>query len=174
MNRSLARRLLGGAFSSLVILAALHTGQAGFAAAKAGRAGRKSSKVKSGSVLVQSSAKKMPQWITGIPQDRDFYFFVGTSGDAESYDRGKEEAIDDAISQVVKMIGVTVTSTTTYEERYFAEQYVTTISAELFAEGKAKLQDAEIREIYFEKYARADGSGFFRVWALLKYGKREV
>ena len=174
MNRSLARRLLGGAFSSLVILAALHTGQAGFAAAKAGRAGRKSSKVKSGSVLVQSSAKKMPQWITGIPQDRNFYFFVGTSGDAESYDRGKEEAIDDAISQVVKMIGVTVTSTTTYEERYFAEQYVTTISAELFAEGKAKLQDAEIREIYFEKYARADGSGFFRVWALLKYGKREV
>jgi phage gpG-like protein len=134
----------------------------------------KGSKAQGGPALVQSSARRIPQWVTNIPEEREYLYFVGTSGDAESYDRGKEEAIEDAISQVVKTIGVRVTSTATYEERYFAEQYETTISSELVTEGRAKLQDAEIKEIYFEKYARPGGTSFFRVWALLKYGKKEI
>jgi hypothetical protein len=134
----------------------------------------KGSKAQGGPALVQSSARKIPQWVTDIPEEREYLYFVGTSGDADSYDRGKKEAIEDAISQVVRTIGARVTSTATYEERYFAEQYETTISSELVTEGKAKLQDAEIKEIYFEKYAKPDGTGFFRVWALLKYGKKEI
>jgi hypothetical protein len=134
----------------------------------------KGSGTRGGPALVQSSARKMPKWVTDIPEEREYLYFVGTSGDAESYDRGKREAVEDAVSQVVKTIGVRVTSTSTYEERYFAEQYETSISSELVTEGRAKLQDAEIREIYFEKYARPDGTGFFRVWALLQYGRKEI
>ncbi|KPJ89054.1 MAG: hypothetical protein AMS17_03330 [Spirochaetes bacterium DG_61] len=124
--------------------------------------------------LIQASSSKTPSWITDIPEEKSYYYFVGTSVDSESYDAGKKSALNDALSQVVGMIGLKVSSSSTIEERYFAEQYTTIISAELYSEGRAKLQDAEIREIYYEQHRRKDGSEFVRVWALLKYSKSEI
>ena len=124
--------------------------------------------------LIQTSSAQAPSWITDIPEEKSYYYFVGTSVDSESFDAGKKSALNDALSQVVGMIGLKVSSSSTIEERYFAEQYTTIISAELYAEGRAKLQDAEIREVYYERHRRKDGSEFFRVWALLKYSKNEI
>jgi len=121
-----------------------------------------------------SSRKSPPAWITDIPETKDYFYFVGTGADAESFDAGKKSALSDALSQVVGVIGIMVTSTSTYEERYFAEQYTTTIASELFSEGRARLQDTEIDEIYYEERRRADGSLFFRVWVLVKYSKQEI
>ncbi len=123
---------------------------------------------------VESSEKSPPSWITDIPEEKDYFYFVGTSADAESFDAGKKSALSDALSQVVGVIGIEVTSTSTYEERYFAEQYTTTIASNLFSEGKAKLQDAEVDEIYYELHRKADGSLYYRVWVLLKYSKMEI
>ena len=125
-------------------------------------------------VVESSSRKKPPAWITDIPETKDYLYFVGTGADAESFDAGKKSALSDALSQVVGVIGITVTSTSTYEERYFADRYTTSIASELFSEGRARLQDAEIDEIYYEKHRRTDGSLFFRVWVLVKYGKEEI
>jgi hypothetical protein len=124
--------------------------------------------------LVYSSSSRAPSWITDIPEKENYYFFVGSSADSDSYDTGKKSALNDALSQVVGMIGVKVSSSSTIEERYFAEQYETTISAELQSEGKARLRDAEIQEIYYERHRKPDGREIFRVWVLLKYGKREI
>jgi hypothetical protein len=123
---------------------------------------------------VYASHKKIPSWISTIPEDREYLYYVGTSTDAENFDSGKKVAIGDALSQVVATIGIRATSTASYEERYFAEEYTTTIESELLTEGKAKLQDAEINEIYHEQWNRPDGSSFFRVWLLLKYSREEI
>lgn len=124
--------------------------------------------------LVSTSHKSPPAWIGVVPEEEDYFYFVGTSSDSESIDSAKGEAINDALSQVVAAIGITVTASSTYEERYFAEQYTASISAELVTEGKAKLQDAEIKEIYHEKYERANKTVFYRVWVLLKYSKQDI
>lgn len=123
---------------------------------------------------VYTSHKKVSSWVTDIPEEKRYFYYVGTSTDTDSFDAGKKEAIGDALSQVVSTIGIKATSTATYEERYFAEEYTTIIEAELFTEGKAKLQDAEITEIYYERWERPDGTFFFRVWLLLKYAKAEI
>ena len=123
---------------------------------------------------VYTSHRNYPSWISDIPEDKTYLYYVGTSTDADNFDAGKREAIGDALSQVVSTIGITATSTATFEERYFAEQYVTTIEAELQTEGKAKLQDAQVTEIYHEQWERPDGSSYHRVWLLLKYAKAEI
>ncbi len=139
----------------------------GCAGGKAKRGGLKTG-------LIYASSNKAPSWITDIPEEKEYYYFVGTARDSESFDSGKKEALSDALAQVVGVVGVKVTSSSTIEERYFAEQYTTTISSELFTEGKAKLQDAEIKEVYYEQHRRPDGSVFYRVWLLLKYSKSEI
>ncbi len=145
-----------------------------FAGFLSGCATGKSRGVVKEKATIYASHDKEPSWITVIPEDRYYYYFVGTSSDSESYDSGKKAAINDALSQVVAVIGITVTSTLTFEERYFAEQYSREVSSELFSEGKGKLKDAEIKEVYYERHEKADGSTSFRVWVLLKYSKDEI
>jgi len=139
-----------------------------------GCASGKSKKIQRQTVLVASSHKKTPSWVTSIPEEKNYYYYVGTAKDSNSFDSGKEEAIKDALAQVVSTIGITVTASSTVEERYFAEQYTTDISIELITSGKAKLQDAEVKEIYYEKYEKPDATTFFRVWVLLRYRKEEI
>jgi len=134
----------------------------------------KKKKVSTAPVLVYNSENKPPSWITAIPEEKKYFYFSGTSSDTGSFDSGKKEAVNDALSQVVSTIGITVTSSSTYEERYFAEQYQIALQSELLTEGKAMLQDAEVQEIYYEKWERPDGSTFFRVWLLLKYSKDDI
>ncbi len=140
----------------------------------AGCATQKKAGLQSGPVLVSSSQRKPPSWITVIPEERRYFYYVGTSTDSPNFDAGKEQALSDALSQVVATIGVRATSTASYEERYFAEQFTTTIESELLTRGKAKLQDAEVKEIYFEQWKLEEGTQIFRVWLLLKYGKDEI
>ena len=139
-----------------------------------GCATRKTRKEEKQAGLIYASSSKVPSWITDIPEEKDYFYFVGTGGDSENFDSGKQAALSDAISQVVGVIGVTVTSSSTIEEKYFAEQYQATISAELFTEGRAKIQDAEVKEIYYEKHRKPDGGIIFRVWVLVKYNKNEI
>ncbi len=129
---------------------------------------------KRGTVLVDASEKDVPGWVTDIPEERKYYYYVGTSGDTAGFDEGKKAAVADAMSQVVSTIGITATSSTSYEEEYYAEQYQVTLESELLTEGKAKLQDAELKEIYYEQYEREDGSGFYRIYVLLKYSKDDI
>jgi hypothetical protein len=123
---------------------------------------------------VYTSHRKYPSWISDIPEDKKYLYYVGSSSDAGSFDAGKNEAIGDALSQVVATIGIKATSTAIYEERYFAEEYVSTIEAELQTEGRAKLQDAQVTDVYYEQWSRPDGSPYFRVWLLLKYAKADI
>ena len=129
--------------------------------------------VKSGKLLY-ASAKKIPEWITKIPESNNFYYFVGSSMDVSTMDEGKKEAINDALKQVVETIGVKVTTKSSQEEKYYAEEYRLNVSTKLLQEGEAKLQGAELKEIYYEKYERPDGSIFYRVWVLIKYSKEEI
>lgn len=131
-------------------------------------------KTEKGPVMVESSHKSAPEWIARIPQDKEFYYFVGTSEDVQSFDSGKKQAIHDALSQVVSAIGIRVTASSTYEEKYFARTLTTEVSQELYTEGEAKLHDAELEEIYYQKFRNPDGSSFFRVWCLLKYSRKQV
>lgn len=139
-----------------------------------GSAGRKVRRGAQKTGLIYSSSIRAPSWITDIPEERSYFYFVGSSGDSGSFDEGKKASLNDALSQVVGMIGLKVTSSSTIEERYFAEQYTTTISSELYSEGRAQLQDAELQEIYYEQHRRPDGSEFYRVWVLVKYSKEEI
>lgn len=155
----------------LVVCIAASSALLGFTA---GCATSKKAEVPTAPVLVYASERRVPSWVTNIPEEKDYLYFVGTARDSESFDSGKKEALGDALGQVVTTIGVNVTSTSSYEERYYAEQYQTTLQAELFTKGKAQLQDAELKEIYYEQYERPDGSSFFRVWVLVKYGREEI
>jgi len=159
-----------------MLLPVLISGCASSKAMQTKKSGRSSKKAKKtgATVLVEASQKKAPSWITEIPGEEDYYYYVGTSKDVSSFDEGKKGALADALSQVVATIGVEVTTSSTVEEKYFAEKYETTLQSELFTEGRAKLQDAELKEIYYEKYEKPDGSAFFRVWVLVKYGKEDI
>jgi hypothetical protein len=174
-NRSVVREVCVVFLILTVLSMMLATGCASSNAVRVKRTNRSSKDKKRGeSVLVEASQKKVPSWITKIPEDDNYYYYVGTSADAQSFDEGKKNALADALSQVVATIGIKVTAKSTVEEKYLAEQYETTLQSELFTEGKAKLQDAELKEIYYEKYENPDGSIFFRVWVLLKYGKEDI
>ncbi len=177
-NRLISKTAVyGGSFALIaVLLAAIITGCASSKPLRTKNSGRASKKAKRTGVpvLVEASQKKAPSWITEIPEDENYYYYVGTSKDTSSFDEGKKGALADALSQVVATIGIKVTSTSTVEERYFAEQYETTLQSELFTEGRAKLQDAQLKEIYYEKYENPDGSTFYRVWVLVKYGKEDI
>lgn len=124
--------------------------------------------------LVYSSHDEQPSWVSIIPEEREYLYFVGTSSDSESFDEGKKDAVSDALAQVVAAIGISVSSTLTFEERYFAEEYTAIVSRELLSSGRARLQDSEIVELYHEQWERPDGSIFFRVWVLLKYSREEI
>jgi hypothetical protein len=124
--------------------------------------------------LIYRSHDEQPSWISIIPSELGYLYFVGTSGDSASYDEGKKDAVSDALSLVVAAIGISVSSSLTVEERFFAEEYTAIVSRELLSSGRANLQDAEIVEIYHEQYIRQDGSAFFRVWVLLKYSRSEI
>ena len=124
--------------------------------------------------LVYASAKKIPVWITEIPEDKEYYYFVGSSGEASSLDEGKKQAVNDALKQVVETIGVKVTTESSQEEKYYAEEYQLNVSSKLLQKGEAKLQGAELKKAYYEKYERPDGSVFYRVWVLVKYSKQEI
>jgi len=168
------KKALGLLFLTAFILLTFLAGCASSKAVRTTDRGSKKGKKSGVPVRVEASQKKVPSWITEIPEDENYYYYVGTSKDAASFDKGKKGALADALSQVVATIGIKVTTSSTVEEKYFAEQYETTLQSELFTEGKARLQDAELKEIYYEKYENPDGSAFFRVWVLLKYGKEDV
>jgi hypothetical protein len=124
--------------------------------------------------LVYRSLDEQPSWISIIPEEREYLYFVGTSSDSGSFDEGKKDAVSDALAQVVAAIGISVSSTLTFEERFFSEEYTAIVSRELLSSGRAKLQDSEIVELYHEQWERPDGSNFFRVWVLLKYSRAEI
>jgi len=124
--------------------------------------------------LTYSSHEERPFWISIIPSEPEYLYFVGTSDDSKSYDEGKKDAVSDALSLVVAAIGISVSSSLTYEERFFAEEYTAIVSRELLSSGRANLQDAEVVEVYHEQYERSNGSTFYRVWVLLKYSKSEI
>ncbi len=170
------KKALGLLVLTVVTLSMLLAGCASSKAVRAKEADRSSKKQKKtgAPVRVEASQKKVPSWITEIPEDENYYYYVGTSKDVSSFDEGKKGALADALSQVVATIGIEVTTSSTVEEKYFAEQYETTLQSELYTEGKARLQDAELKEIYYEKYENPDGSVFFRVWVLVKYGKEDI
>ncbi len=124
--------------------------------------------------LTYSSHEEQPAWISIIPSEPEYLYFVGTSSDSKSYGEGKKDAVSDALSLVVAAIGISVSSSLTVEERFFAEEYTAIVSRELLSSGRANLQDAEIIEVYHEQYERPDGSAFYRVWVLLKYSRSEI
>ena len=124
--------------------------------------------------LLFASRKNLPGWITRIPEEKKYYYFVGSSSDASTMEKGKREAVNDALKQVVETIGVKVSAESTQEERYYAEEYKLEVSTRLLQKGEAKLQGAELKELYYEKYERADGSIFYRVWTLVRYSKQEI
>jgi hypothetical protein len=157
----------GMAGTCALMAALLLAGCAGSGKAKRGE-------VEPSSVLVETSHRKPPKWISVLPEEEGYLYFLGTAGDAATFDEGKKEAIKDALRQVVETIGVTVTSEMNLEEQYYAEQYSAVLLAELTSQGRAKLQDAEVKEIYQEKYRRPDSSFFFRVYVLLRYARADI
>jgi hypothetical protein len=156
--------------ASVVVSALLSTALLASGCASGKSAGRVSTEPE----RVYASHDRVPSWVSSMPEEKGYLYYVGSSGDADNFDEGKKQAIGDALSQVVGTIGIKATSTASYEERYFAEEYTTTIQSELLTEGKARLQDAEIGEVYYEQWNRADGTGFTRVWVLLKYSREEI
>ncbi len=129
---------------------------------------------RSGERLVYASSKSRPEWITQIPEKKNYLFFVGTSPDTSTLDEGKKKAVMDALRQVVNTIGVKVTAESTQTEKYYAEKYKLEVSSKLIEKGEARLQGAVLKEIYYEEYQRPDGSKFYRVWVLVRYDKAQI
>ncbi len=124
--------------------------------------------------LIYASSKKRPDWITNIPESKKYMYFVGSSPDVETLNEGKKKAVSDALRQVVNTIGVKVTAQTTQVEKYYSEKYQLEITSELMEKGEARLQGAELKDVYYEEYQKPDGSKFFRVWVLVKYSREHI
>src|SRR6478736_8369602 len=62
------------------------------------------------SVIRTQSVPKPPPWLTKTTQTGSELYFVGTRSGADSFEDGKQAALDKARAEAAKFIGVTVTA----------------------------------------------------------------
>src|SRR3989339_979945 len=122
--------------------------------------------------LVSRSQKKKPAWITIPPQEKGQYYFVGISQNAATLDKAMRGAIEEALKQVLTVIGVFVGNKMQIDKQIEGDKTITKMLDEYKEVGKGKVSGHRIKEIYTEEYLDEDKNArFYDVFLLMKYSE---
>lgn len=123
--------------------------------------------------VVKSSAKSTPDWIVMQKKHSDFVYFVGMSTEKNDLKASRDQAIDDAVSQLVEYIGFRVTArlqkSTEYTDTDQASAFTETIMQSIDGKGSAQVS-VDVEDFYYEQYSDETIS----MYVLLKLPKKWV
>ena len=136
-------------------------------------------------VLTEKSKGSKPKWITAPPQDKDYFYFIGTKSKAASYEAGVKGALNAAMSQVLMTIGFSFVVQTEITTRIEGDKDLSTFIDKTKETGQVNLKEQRIQETYFEKYRdfktviennlkKKVEEVYYDVYLLLKYSKKEI
>jgi len=122
---------------------------------------------------IWSSPGKKPKWISYIPEEKGYHYFIGIAQNQPDRATALRKAIEEALKQVLTTIGVTIGTDMRIEKEIQASKVLTKMIDEYSEKGRAKLRGHKIKEIYSEEYF--DGNRrFYDVYVLLRYSEREI
>ncbi len=118
--------------------------------------------------LIEKSSKKMPSWIGKNFEEKKKLFFSGSSTQSV-FDKARQSAINDALTQVTKSLDLTMSINTQHiisDTGIFLDERTKTKTREV------RLLDTKLKDIYFEKY-EDKGKYYYTVHALVEYNKKD-
>jgi len=125
--------------------------------------------------LIEKSKRKKPEWITVPPEKKGYYFFIGVAQNQPSLTEGINKAVEEALRQVLTVIGIVVGSKTEIQKQMKGDKYIARMLDEYKEVGRAKVKGHRIKEIYTEEYLDTDtGKRFYDVYLLLRYSQSEI
>ncbi|MBQ3834360.1 MAG: hypothetical protein II816_02440, partial [Elusimicrobia bacterium] len=118
--------------------------------------------------LVERSSKKMPTWIGKNSEDKKYLYFAGSAVD-EKFDKARQLAINDALTQAVESLDLTMSVNT---EKIITETGSFIDSRTKTKTSKVRVLNTKVKDVYFEKY-NDGGKKSYTVHALVEYNKKD-
>ncbi len=118
--------------------------------------------------LVDRSSGKMPSWIGHNSEDKKKLYFSGSSTQ-ETFDKARQFAINDALTQVIQSLDLTMSVNT---NRIISDTGVYLDEKTKSKTRDVKLLDTKLKDIYFEKYENS-GKISYTIHALIEYNKKD-
>lgn len=117
--------------------------------------------------LVDRSSKKMPSWIGKNDEDKKNLYFSGSAVD-EKFDKARQLAINDALTQAVESLDMTMSVNT---EKIISETGSFIDSRTKTKSSNVRVLNTKVKDVYFEKYEEG-GKISYTVHALVEYNKK--
>ena len=117
--------------------------------------------------LVDRSSRKMPSWIGQNSEDKKKLYFSGSSTQ-ETFDKARQFAINDALTQVIQSLDLTMSMNT---NRIISDTGIYLDEKTKSKTRDVKLLDTKLKDIYFEKNENA-GKTSYTVHVLIEYNKK--
>ncbi len=118
--------------------------------------------------LIEKSSKKTPNWIGKNFEEKKKLFFSGSSTQSV-FDKARQSAINDALTQVTQSLDLTMSINTQHiisDTGIFLDERTKTKTRDV------RLLDTKIKDIYYEKYEEK-GKYLYTVHALVEYNKKD-
>ncbi|MCA9471269.1 MAG: hypothetical protein MRJ96_07580 [Nitrospirales bacterium] len=123
--------------------------------------------------ITWTESKSKPQWISQVPLELDFLYFVGSASRADSLESGIQSARHAALSKIAGYLGTDIES----EFKMANTESEQNVGESLKANTKAFVVKAISVDFYHKKMTRIEGNSQleqYDVFVLLKYPKREA
>lgn len=118
--------------------------------------------------LIEKSSKKMPAWVGKNIEEKKSFYFSGSSTQ-DTFDKARQFAINDALTQVVQSLDLTMSINT---NRIISDTGIFLDERTKSKTREVRLLNTKLKDIYFEKYEET-GKFFFTVHVLVEYNKKE-
>lgn len=118
--------------------------------------------------LIEKSSRKTPDWIGKNFEDKKNLYFSGSSTQSV-FDKARQTAINDALTQVTKSLDLTMSVNTQHiisDTGIFLDERTKTKTREV------RLLDTKIKDVYYEKYEE-NGKYSYTVHALVEYNRKD-
>lgn len=124
-------------------------------------------------ITKETSQPTKPAWISQLPRDNTFFYYIGSHSGAETLEKGENAARKDALAKVAEYLGIDIKAqldmTMTENDQSVKEHLKT--------KTEALITQATIVDSYHEKTIRTTNDfkkEMFDVYLLLKYPKAEA
>ena len=118
--------------------------------------------------LIEKSSRKTPDWIGKNFEEKKKMFFSGSSTQ-NTFDKARQLAINDALTQVTQSLDLTMSVNT---NRIISDTGIFLDERTKSKTREVRLLDTKIKDIYYEKYEE-NGKYLYVVHALVEYNKKD-
>ena len=118
--------------------------------------------------LIEKSSRKMPSWVGKNIEEKKKLLFSGSSMQ-NSFDKARQMAINDALTQVIQSLDLTMSVNT---NRIISDTGIFLDERTKSKTREVRLLDTKLKDIYFEKHEE-NGKYYYIVHALIEYKKKD-